>query len=401
MNGIRGLLSMALAVMALACARQDASHLRRRNVAPPAASGWARVVLDAEAQRDEAGLWISDATGRSVPFLRIREGLWAPQPLEVQHLNLGMDDQGRPSADFEVKLPPSWQGGERARLRVDLDLQGEAPWVAAVAAARERQGGGFLAYDAAPEHLYDLSPSGRQNSLHLPWDGDRYRLALRTEQGRVPRIAGLRVWAETPPEAVSPTVLQATTVVPVAGKAGFWRVSLAGPDRVAGLEVVLVPPAAPLRVEVLSEAQDGASLGSAQLWNLPALDSRATRLDLPGTVTQSLLLRLTEGARPESVQARIRRETLAFPVEAGQGYALHLGGAARPAPGDLGALPSSRILLSAAPLPLGPATPDPDGLPRRVEAGTRARSWMPWVAGLAVLLLAAVAWRLLEASKPA
>jgi hypothetical protein len=80
---------------------------------------------------------------------------------------------------------------------------------------------------------------------------------------------------------------------------------------------------------------------------------------------------------------------------------LHLGGASKPAPGNLGALPSLRTLASAAPLTLGPSEPDPQGIPHRIGADERARPWMPWVAGIAVLALAAVAWKLLKGAPAA
>ncbi|HEX9082211.1 MAG TPA: hypothetical protein VF768_08025, partial [Holophagaceae bacterium] len=262
-------------------------------------------------------------------------------------------------------------------------------------AARQRAGGEFLAYEAE-DHVYDLSPSGHRTSLRLPWDGDRYRLSLRPEQGRVPRILGLRAWAETPPVAISPHLQEDAALAPVAGRPGSWRVSLGAPDRITGLEVVLAPPAAPLRVEVCPAQGEGGPLASALLWNLPALGSRATRVDLPPTLAQDLLLRLPEGAQPVSVKVRLHREALLFPAEKGVAYCLHLGGEAKPAPGDLGALPSSRLLLAAEPLGLGPEHPDPDGLPRRVDAAARSRPWIPWVAGLAILGLGVVAWRLLR-----
>ena len=388
-------LAPLLVLLALACAKEDATGLRRRAIAPPTASGWARVPLDAAAQMDTKGLWVSDAGGHSVPFLLAREGLWTPQPLAPDRLLLGRDGRGRPTAEFGVKLPEGWRVGDRARLRVELDLAGAAPWVAAVEAARQQSGGGFLVFDEAPAHLYDLASSGRKASLDLPWDGDRYRLVLQTEQGRALRITGLRLAAETGPGALAPEVRLDAALAPVAGQAGTWRIDLPRPERIVGLDLELAPPAAPLQVEA---ALDGGAFAPLPepVWNLPALGSRATRLTLAPTLARRVDLRLPEGARPASLAVRIRRQTLLLPAEAGQSYALHLGGEARPAPGDLGALPSSRILLAAPPLALGPEAPDPDGRPRRVEAGERARPWMPWLAGAAVLILGVTAWRLMR-----
>lgn len=385
-----------LVLLALACAKEDAAGLRRRAITPPTSSGWARLPLDATARDETKGLWISDSAGHSVPFLLAREGLWAPQPLDLDRPVLGTDGRGRPSAEFGVKLPGDWRVGERATLRIDLDLEGDAPWVATVEAARQRPGGAFLAFDAPRSaHLYDLTPSGRRTHLELPWDGDRYRIALRADQGRAPRITGLRVSAETGPEALAPEQALAVALAPVPGRDGEWRIALPQADRIVGANLTLVPPAAPLHVEAALD--DGAFAPVPEpVWNLPALRSAATRLSLPPAFGRCVTLRLPAGARPESALIRIRRQVLLFPAEADRAYALHLGGEARPAPGDLGALPSSRLLLAAEPLALGPEAPDPNGLPRHVASGERIRPWMPWLAGGAVLLLALAAWRLLR-----
>lgn len=109
---------------------------------------------------------------------------------------------------------------------------------------------------------------------------------------------------------------------------------------------------------------------------------------------RTLTFTLPEGATPQSTRLLVRRQTLLFPVDAGQPTFLHLGGQAKPAPGSLGALPSIRTLAASAPLALGTAEPDDQGLPRLERADQRARPWMPRVAGLAVVLLGAVAWRL-------
>ena len=397
MKCARPLVLAGLALLALACAQEDRSGLRRRGIPPPSTNGWARLPLDAAAQRDTKGLWISAAAGHSVPFLLAREGLWAPQPLAVEHLMLGVDREGRPAVDFALKLPEGWQVGEREQLRLDFDLEGTTPWVATLSIERQRQGGGFLAYTfPAPAHLYDLSPSGQRTSLTLPWDGERYRITLRMDQGRAPRIKGLRVFAETRPEALEAELALDATLAPEPGQPREWRLTLPETVRVVGLDVGLAPPAAPLRAEV-AFGEDGAfAFVSDPLWNLPALNSHATRIALPPTLARTLRLRLPEGATPTSARVLTRRQTLLFPAEAGQAYTLHLGGEARPAPGDLGALPSSRAVFATAPLALGPEAPDPEGLPHRISSGERARPWMPWVAGTAVLLLGLAAWRLLR-----
>jgi hypothetical protein len=111
---------------------------------------------------------------------------------------------------------------------------------------------------------------------------------------------------------------------------------------------------------------------------------------------KSLTLTLPEGATPLRARLLVRRQTLIFPAEAGQAYALHLGGEKKPAPGNLGALPSARSLAATAPLTLGAAEPDAQGLPRHEGADQRAKPWMPWVAGLTLVVLGFATWRLLR-----
>ncbi len=389
-----------LPLLLLACVREDRAALNRRPIPPVATSGWARVPLDAAAQRQVHGAWIGDAAGRSIPFLVAREGLWEARSLPLEHLILGRDPEGHPTAEFTLKLPDGWQVGERESLRLDLDLDGTAPWVAQVKAERQREGGAFIAYDPpAPLHLYDLSPSGSRRTLDLPWDGTRYRLTLLAAQGAAPRIRALSVQAQTRPEALEAELALEGTLTPEPGQPRTWRFSLAEPDRLVGLDLELEPPAAPLRPEVRIGAGPEAERAwscSDLVWNLPALDTRASRIALAPVEARTLTLTLPEGAIPRRVRALVRRQTLLFPAEVGVAYALHLGGEAKPAPGNLGALPAIRTLTHRDPLTLGPAIPDDQGVPRREGADQRARPWMPWVAGLALLVLGAAAWRLLR-----
>lgn len=398
MTSIRLIASLGLLLLGLACAREDSGALRRRPIPAPAASGWARLPLDAEAQRQMKGAWIGDAEGRSVPFLEAREGLWDSRTLPLEHLLTGRDAAGHPTAEFSLKLPEGWRVGERETLELDFDLEGRAPWVAQATAERQRDGGGFIAYDApASMHLYDLSPSGHRHTLHLPWDGQRYRLTLLASQGEAPRIRGLSVRAETRPEALEAELALEGTLTPEPSKPRTWRLTLPDTERIVGLDLVLAPPAAPLAPEVrvgerprLEQAWAGGDL----VWNLPALGTRSSRIALAPTLAKTITLTLPDGATPQHMRALVRRQTLIFPVEAGQAYALHLGGEAKPAPGSLGALPALQVLTAVAPLTLGPGEPDPQGLPRRIGADERARPWMPWVAGFAVLVLGALAWQL-------
>ncbi|WP_243302712.1 hypothetical protein [Geothrix oryzisoli] len=393
-------LLLLTAILGLACTREDTAALHRRNLPPAAASGWARLPLDAEAQRQLKGAWIGDAAGRSVPFLEARDGLWEARTLPLEHLLTGRDAEGRPTVEFSLSLPEGWQVGERETLKLDLDLDGRAPWVSQVKAERQLDGGAFIAYDpATPLHLYDLAPSGSRHTLDLPWDGQRYRLTLLAAQGEAPRIRGLSVRAETRPEALEAELALEGALAPEPGKPRTWRLTLPDTERLVGLDLVLAPPAAPLAPEIRTGDDPEAGrtwAGGDLVWNLPALHTRATRIALTPVQTKTITLTLPDGATPQSLRVLVRRQTLILPMEAGQAYALHLGGEAKPAPGSLGALPSLRTLASAAPLVLGPSEPDPQGLPRRIGADERARPWMPWVAGLAAAILAAVAWRLVK-----
>lgn len=388
----------AALLLLVACGREDRTALQRRPIAPAPASGWARLPLDAAAQRQLSNAWIGDGTGRSIPFLEAREGLWEPRPLPVELLLTGRDAEGHPTAAFMLKVPEGWQVGERESLKLDLDLEGTAPWVVQVKAEREQPGGGFITYaPAAPLHLYDLAPSGSRRSLDLPWDSQRYRLTLLSSQGEAPRIRGLTVRAETRPEALEAELALEGTLAPEPGKPRTWRLSLPESERIVGLDLELAPPAAPLRPDIrLSEDQEEFRdhYCSDLVWNLPALNTRSSRVALAPVLARTLTFTLPEGAAPQRAGVLVRRQTLLFPAEAGQAYALHLGGERKPAPGSLGALPSVRALAASAPLALGTAQTDDQGLPRRESADQRARPWMPWVAVLALVVLGAVAWRL-------
>jgi hypothetical protein len=390
--------ALLLLLLLVACTRWDRASLTRRHLSPTRVNGWARLPLDAEAQRQMKDAWIGDRFARSVPFIEAREGLWEARTLPLDHLLLGRDAQARPTAEFFLKLPEGWQVGERESLRIDLDLEGSAPWVAQVKAERMRDGGDYLTYDLpSPLHLYDLSPAGSRHSLDLPWDGERYRLTLVSSQGAAPRLRGLSVRAETRPEALETELALDGTLAPEPSKPQTWNLTLPDTQRVVGLDLVLVPPAAPLRPEIRigegAEEERGWA-ASDLVWNLPALNTKSSRIALSPVLTKRLTLTLPEGAMPESVRLLVRRQTLLFPAEVGQAYLLHMGGVAKPAPGSLGALPTVRTLADRAPLTMGPAEPDDQGIPRRLAGDQRARPWMPWIAGLALLVLGGAAWRL-------
>lgn len=395
--------AVLMLLLALACAREDRASLQRRPLSPAPSSGWARLPLDADAQRQVQGAWIGDATGRSIPFLEAREGLWESRTLPMENLLTGKDEEGRPTVEFSLRLPEGWRVGEREHLRFDLELDGRAPWVAQVQAERQREGGGFITYEPpSPLHLYDLATSGSRRSLDLPWDGERYRLTLLASQGEAPRIRGLTARAETRPEALETELAMDGVLRPEPGRPRAWRLTLPDSQRVVGLDLLLTPPVAPLRPEIRigegPEAETGWS-SSDLVWNLPALNTRSSRIAFAPVLAKTLTFTLPEGATPQRVRLLVRRQTLIFPAEAGQAYALHLGGEAKPAPGSLGALPALRALTRTAPLSLGAAEPDDQGIPHREGADQRARPWMPWIAGLALLVLGGAAWRLFRQSQ--
>jgi hypothetical protein len=391
----------------LGCAQEDRSGLQRRAITPPAQSGWSRVRLDGEAQRHSGSLWIGDEGGRAMPFLRERDDLWAPVPLETEPLIMGKDDQGDPTVEFALKLPQGWQLREREHLLLDLDLEGEAPWVAQVRAARRSDQGAFISVEEdAATFLYDLGQGRRSTALTLPWDAARYRLNLLPTQGKAPKIRGLRLSACTRPAALGADEEIAAKLVRLAPRPGDrrtrWSIALPAPERVISVDIALRPPVAPVEVTVESgtgKATDGEArpfLASGALWDLPALGTRSTRLALWPELVGGLVLTFPEEVEPLSVRLFVRREVLLFPAEAGHRYALHYGGGERRAPGSLEALPSSRAIYGRAPLALGAEEADPDGVPKVISASQRTRPYLPWAVGLVVALLGFAAFKLLK-----
>lgn len=384
------------------CAQEDRSGLTRRPLDPPRTAGWARLRLDAGAQAQSGSLWVGDAQGTPIPFLLERAELWTPRDLETRELLLGRNEAGHPTAEFGLKLPEGWRVREREHLTLDLDLLGEAPWTAQVKLERQLAGGAWLRVETPhPPFVYDLSDGHGKRSVTLPWDGDRFRISLEPTQGKAPALKGVKVRALTVPEALEVDEVLTLALRPLPEKAGLPGLEARLPrvDRVVGLDVEVAPPVAPVAVQVgwkpapsPKEPSPGPEatwpiLASGLVWNLPALRSQSTRLAFPPVLTEALFLRFPPGVVPTSVRALIRREALLFPAEAGQAYFLHLGGRPKAAPGNLGALPPSREVYGRAPLAMGAAEPDPQGLGRRIEGGERTRGWLPWAVGAAVLAL--------------
>lgn len=401
---IRRAFAPLAALLLLACApKEDRSKLARRPVAPAAASGWARLPLDGPAQLAYPDVWLSDAEGVSIPFEVEREGLWQPRQLELSQLLLGRDTKDRPTAEFTLKFPEGWQVRDREHLKVDLDLDGQAPWVARVEVERRLQGSAYVRLERdSPLHLFDLGAEGKR-SFFIPWDAQSYRLTLVATQGAAPKITALRLTASTRPEELQADAVVSPRVEKQADET--WTVRLDSPQRIVGADILLKPPVAPVqpRFEIPAEGKPARSQSpqwvstDGMVWNLPALSTQATRVALGPIVTDHLELRLPEGARLDTLKLLIRQEVLLFPAEAGKAYFLHVGGRIKQAPGSLAALPdSSRAVYAREPLKLGPAEADPHGLPLLIEGAERTRPWLVWVAGLAVLILGYSAWRLLK-----
>ena len=391
-------------VLLLSCApKEDRSKLARRPVSRAAVSGWARLPLDGAAQLAYPELWLSDAEGVSIPFEVEREGLWQPRQLELAHLLLGRDARNRPTAEFTLKFPEGWQVRDREHLKVELELEGQAPWVCRVEVDRRMKESAFLRLERdTPIHLFDLGMAEGKRSFYVPWEAQTYRVTLVPTQGTAPKIAGVRLIASTRPEELQAD--ERVTPRLEKGSGETWVLGLEAAQRIVGADVLLKPPVAPVQPQ-FTVPEKGPKKGTqgvwvpseGLLWNLPALETKATRLSLGPVVTDQVELTLPEGARLDKVELLIRRDVLLFPAEAGKAYFLHTGGRVKRAPGSLAALPdSSRAVYAKEPLRLGPAEGDPQGLPILIQGAELTRPWLPWAAGLAVILLAFFAWRLLK-----
>jgi hypothetical protein len=373
----------------------------RRPLEGPAARGWSMVTLDGPAQRQRPSLWISDETGRSVPFLEVAEGRQQEAAHPPEGLRLGHDAQGRPTAAFQLGPHP---GGQRLRLQVEpRDL----PWVAHLAFERQGPGGTWVGWEPRPRpHAWQLGPGDEGLSLVLPDEAGAWRLTLRPVVGRAPRLTGLTL--QEPASAWSLRAEERLPLNPEALPGGLWRLALPEHDAIQRLEVHLRPPVAPLRAELLvprpdleGRPQTPWPVGSrGALWALPALESEATVLDLDQPFSGAvLLLRLPSGAEPLQVVALGARATFAFPVEPDHRYFLHAGGGLHSAPGSLGSLASSFDPSRATHLKLGAPQADPHAIRPDVPTPSlweRGKGAWPYVIGLLALALAAAAARLLK-----
>ncbi|HJV23899.1 MAG TPA: hypothetical protein VJ570_14445 [Holophagaceae bacterium] len=397
----------SLALLLLAATAPSAQPaLTRRPLQAPTRTGWARVTLDAEAQRRRKGLWISDAEGRPVPFQEMQEGTRTQNPGPIPGLRLGRDAGGRPSAAFE--LPP-FPGGT-PDLRLEVEAQ-DRPWIARVKFERQGPGGTWLLWDPRPRpHVWQFAGTEERLRVPLPAEPGPWRLTLIPVVGRAPRWTGLAFestqgrWNLAREERVSAR-LQAEG-------SGRWRLSLPGGEDVRALDVKLRPPVGALQAELAvpqppeegrpREPRPLAHRGA--LWALPAFESEGTRLDLLEPFEGGdLLLTLPQGAEPLAVEALCARATLAFPAERGRAYFVHLGGTAKEAPGSLADLAHGFDPQQAEALTLGPTETDPHGY--AVEASPitgweRVKGAWPWAVGALTVLLLALGLRLMKPSVP-
>lgn len=394
----------------LSCVSEDRSHVQRRPLEVAAQSGWARIRLDGSAQANMEGIWLSDAEGNSIPFLLEREGLWAPQVLETTSYLAGKNAKGIPTAEFALKFPNGWQVREREQLRLELDLTGEAPWVSRVDISRRMENGGFVTLERdSPYFVYDLGNDRHTSQITLPWDAERYRVTLVPTQGKAPKLLGIRITASTWPEqleadeVITPGMVRESSIQ----SGGHWTLTLPKPERVVGADVLLKAPVAPVYVTLDAEEKNGdgsqrpllRSMGGGTIWNLPALETRATRVGLNPAIADRLRLQLPENVVVESVKLLIRHEVLLFPADAAKPYYLHFGGRAKLAPGNLSALPPSRAVYGRKPLGLGTVEADAQGLGIILDKGDQTRPWLPWVVGLVVLILGFAAFKLLRSGE--
>jgi len=397
-----GLCLLGLGWLVPGCApREDRAGLVRRAVGPATRSGWARLPLDGPAQAARASLWLGDEQGRPVAARWAPENAGPARPLACSGLLLGRDGAGRPSAEFSLQAPYGGPG-PRQELQLQFQCEAGAPWAARVQVQRRLPGSGYLTLEQEPPPvLYDFGPSGSRLGFSIPWEAPGYRIVLEPVQGS-PRLLGLTVQASPAPAAWADSLRLEPRREPLPGGPGQrWRLTLPAPERIAGLLLELEPPVAPcaprLRLPGPAGGTPGPLLaGPGLVWNLPALDSAATQVSLDPVVTGELELELPEGVRLAGVKLLVRREVLLFPAEAGRTYFLHAGGRVKTAPGSLEALPGAGGRFPEAALALGPAEPDPQGLALLRTAEDRSRAWLPWAAGLAVLVLGLAALRLLK-----
>ncbi|MBS1766590.1 MAG: hypothetical protein JST05_04190 [Acidobacteria bacterium] len=397
---------MKLTALFLLASLLPAQQPVRRALAPSPASGWARVVVDDDGAD---GIWIGDADGRSVPFLWEADAHWSSIPLTLSHPVWGKDAKGQPTGAFTLQAPGGFTRGDREQVKLDFDLQAAAtPWACRVEIARRGDGGAFVAMDDAPRFLCDLGPDRRATSLTIPWDADDWRVTLIPVQGEAPKLIGVSASACTLPSELKPDAavelhLEGVASHPERSNSRRFQYAQMPRARFVGLDLLVKAPTAPVQamISVAVPPPDGkglmaASLGSGEVWNLPALGTLQTHIPLEGTADR-IWIDLPDGVDADKATALIRHRRLFFPAEAGKAYFLHEGGLAKIAPGALGELPaSSRAFYAGAPLALGAAEADPQAVVAPVDPAAKLRRWLPWGVGALVLLLGLWGLRLLK-----
>jgi len=143
----------------------------RAEVLPPAETGWQRLVLTGDAQRDAESLWLSGADGRPTPFLRLEELHGRDEPVELADLLLGRDEDGHPTAEATPVRPSAELEARDLELR--FDVVGDGPWVARLEATRRLGDGEWIERDGPPLWLHDLGGESKRLAATVPWDGDR------------------------------------------------------------------------------------------------------------------------------------------------------------------------------------------------------------------------------------
>jgi hypothetical protein len=394
----------------LACDATPPTVPQQRPIVVPADHhGWARVELDAAAQREREFLWLSDGEGRPNAFLFESGDLWQSRELEITDTLYGTDESGRLSAEFRPRLPSGWQLGEREHLAIEVEVESSPTFVAQVQVQRRRENGEWLRLDQTFP-FYDLGV-GNHRKLSIPWDGDHFRLRFEVSQGEIRSIRQLNVRAQSAPESSAAILVLAQIQPPRPGSENAWIVSLAEEERIVGLELELAPPVAPIAVRVFVPQSEGGETrrldtrfdlaNGSYVWDLPALSSRSNRVSLAPIVTNHLAIEVPSEVKIERVKALVSREKIIFPALPAATYYLHQNGELRQAPGDLRALPDSRIIHQTKPLALGAAQNDPHGVAREATTADKTRPWLVWIVAALVALLAFLGFRLLRsAPKP-
>jgi len=389
----------------------------RRPLSPVVLGGWTQVQLDAEAQRHADSLWLADAEGRPVPFLRESEASGKDVPLTVRDFVTGRDDAGNVTAEFVLTRPdgrpveqresmrliaPGALGvmlDTRKQMRVTLEVDASGPWAADVAVAFDQFGQGWVNEDQ-PRQIYDFGAGERRLEFKVRRIAPKWRVRLTALRGEIRGVRAVQVRAEGLPGPLSTL----RSALGVARDEDRWTLtSPRGALRVHAVHLQLRGTVAPVRAELFridgeAEAKDEREtwVASGLVWEMPGLGSRAGEVRLtPPALAERFRLKLPSGVEVVQAEAEFAGESLWFVAEKKVDYFLHFASEKQIAPGNLAALPP--VLDGALPdfLPIGPPEPDPYGKPLREDISVVLKRWLPWIVALAVAVLTGVALRLL------